>query len=129
LLAGLCPVCSREFGRIYAELATVVKPAAIGKWLVKPNDAFDGHSVVDLIAGRSIGFFGCHLELRTAGLRRQEGGRLKMVWESGQLRLRTYFIENFNDLVSRLVHPTSNFLILMTMPHVRNLVSLPDRPQ
>jgi hypothetical protein len=43
-----------EIARLYAELATVVKPAAIGKWLIKPNDAFDGHSAVDLIAGGKI---------------------------------------------------------------------------
>jgi len=43
-----------EIGRLYAELATVVKPAAIGKWLAKPNDAFDGHSAVDLIAAGKI---------------------------------------------------------------------------
>jgi hypothetical protein len=38
----------------HAELATVVKPTAIGKWLIKPNDAFDGQSAVDLIAGGKI---------------------------------------------------------------------------
>jgi DNA-binding XRE family transcriptional regulator len=43
-----------EIGRLYIELATVVKPAVIGKWLVKSNDAFDGHSAVDLIAGGKI---------------------------------------------------------------------------
>jgi len=43
-----------EISRLYAELATVVKPVAIGKWLLKPNDAFDGHSAVDLIAGGKI---------------------------------------------------------------------------
>jgi DNA-binding XRE family transcriptional regulator len=43
-----------EIGRLHAALATVVKPAAIGKWLIKPNDAFDGYSAVDLIAGGKI---------------------------------------------------------------------------
>jgi DNA-binding XRE family transcriptional regulator len=43
-----------EIGRFYAELATVVKPAAIGKWLLKPTGAFDGYSAVDLIAGGKI---------------------------------------------------------------------------
>ena len=43
-----------EITRLYAELATVVKPAAIGKWLIKPNDAFDGHSAADLITGGKI---------------------------------------------------------------------------
>jgi DNA-binding transcriptional regulator YiaG len=43
-----------EIGRLYAELATVVKPDTIGKWLIKANDAFDGHSAVDLIASGKI---------------------------------------------------------------------------
>jgi DNA-binding XRE family transcriptional regulator len=43
-----------EIGRLYAELVTAVKPAAIGKWMVKPNDAFDRHSAVEMIAAGKI---------------------------------------------------------------------------
>jgi DNA-binding transcriptional regulator YiaG len=43
-----------EISRLCAELAMVVKPGAIGKWLIKPNEAFDGYSAVDLIAGGKI---------------------------------------------------------------------------
>jgi DNA-binding XRE family transcriptional regulator len=55
--AELSPAVQRrvtEIGRLYADLSTLVKPAVIGKWLIKPNDAFDGHAPVDLIAAGKI---------------------------------------------------------------------------
>jgi DNA-binding XRE family transcriptional regulator len=46
------PVSRRitELERLQKELSAVVKPKAIGDWLTKPNDAFDGHNPADLIA-------------------------------------------------------------------------------
>jgi DNA-binding XRE family transcriptional regulator len=39
-----------ELERLRRGLSKVVKPQAIGGWLVKPNDAFDGETPADLIA-------------------------------------------------------------------------------
>ena len=40
-----------EIERLRRELARVVRPQAIGRWLSQPNDAFDGDAPADLIAG------------------------------------------------------------------------------
>ena len=38
-----------ELGRIVEALAEVVAPDAVGEWLVRPNEAFDGFKPVELI--------------------------------------------------------------------------------
>ena len=39
-----------ELGRLQKQLSKVVQPRAIGRWLLEPNDAFDGDAPADLIA-------------------------------------------------------------------------------
>jgi DNA-binding XRE family transcriptional regulator len=39
-----------ELDRLQRELAKVVRSKAISRWLIEPNDAFDGDAPADLIA-------------------------------------------------------------------------------
>jgi DNA-binding XRE family transcriptional regulator len=39
-----------ELDRLERELSKVVRPRAIGRWLLEPNDAFDGDTPADLTA-------------------------------------------------------------------------------
>ena len=39
-----------ELDRLQRELSKVVRPQTIGRWLLDPNDAFDGEAPADLIA-------------------------------------------------------------------------------
>jgi DNA-binding XRE family transcriptional regulator len=39
-----------ELERLYRQLSKVVKPATIGRWITRANEAFDGDVPADLIA-------------------------------------------------------------------------------
>lgn len=44
-----------ELDRLQGELSKVVRSRTIGRWLMEPNDAFDGDAPADLIAkGKGI---------------------------------------------------------------------------
>lgn len=43
-----------QLQRLVKRLATVVKPVAIGGWLTRPNDAFDGETPAALIESGKI---------------------------------------------------------------------------
>jgi DNA-binding XRE family transcriptional regulator len=43
-----------ELDRLQRELCKVVRPQAIGRWLIEPNDAFDGDAPADLIANGKV---------------------------------------------------------------------------
>jgi DNA-binding XRE family transcriptional regulator len=43
-----------ELDRLQRELSKLVRPHAIGTWLIEPNDAFDGDTPADLIANGKV---------------------------------------------------------------------------
>jgi DNA-binding XRE family transcriptional regulator len=43
-----------EIERLVRDLSKVIKPSAIGPWLTRPNDAFDGDVPADLIASGKV---------------------------------------------------------------------------
>ena len=43
-----------ELDRLQRDLSKVIRPRAIGQWLVEPNDAFDGSTPADLIANGKV---------------------------------------------------------------------------